>query len=556
MVARMACPGTAGWEELLNGSLPEKEQQALAEHLDDCPHCQDVLEGLTASSSCWQAAARSAAEHTPAAEPALRRVIEDLKEDPGETMDALPATTGLEASPQAKVEGVPFLGPPRRSGHLGSLGSYDVLKVIGRGGMGVVLKAFDPALDRFVAIKVLSPQWASTPAARQRFAREARAMAAVRHKHVVAVHAVEEVDGLPYLVMEYVPGVSLEQRLADGPPLELEDILLIGAETAAGLAAAHDQGLIHRDVKPANILLEKGTDQVKLSDFGLARAADDASLTQSGVIAGTPLYMAPEQARGEPLDHRADLFSLGSVLYVMCTGRPPFRARTTAAVLLRVIQDTPHSIGDLNSDVPAWLVEIIETLHAKDPAARLQSASKVAAILRQHLAHLRDPAQAPRPAPVGTRKRRSLRRWGFYAACGVTALLLVWGGLYLGGFGRDGGRTKQDASREAFPVVFENGKVSHFGPLYSFQVDYRFEGDEPGGEVRFFWIVRSGRRQLVEQPLTPDQVRDRHGTLRASVGVLAGFDGQIESCLVAEKKLPGRFDWQRETVSNTLILPP
>ena len=153
---------------------------------------------------------------------------------------------------------------------------------------------------------------------------------------MVAIHDVDEVDGLPYLVMEYVPGMSLQQHLEDGGPLELEEIVRIGMQTAAGLAAAHEQGLIHRDVKPANILLADGVGRVKLSDFGLARAADDAGLTQSGVIAGTPLYMAPEQAHGDPLDYRADLFSLGSVLYALCIGRPPFRAPTTMAVLKRV----------------------------------------------------------------------------------------------------------------------------------------------------------------------------------------------------------------------------
>src|SRR5262249_12406814 len=142
---------------------------------------------------------------------------------------------------------------------------------------------------------------------------------------------------LPYLVMEYVAGRSLQQRLADGP-FTVESILRIGAETAEGLAAAHARGLIHRDVKPANILLEGGDGRVKLTDFGLARACDDAGLSQQGVVAGTPEYMAPEQAAGEPVDHRADLFSLGSVLYALGTGRSPFRADSTMATLKRVCE--------------------------------------------------------------------------------------------------------------------------------------------------------------------------------------------------------------------------
>src|SRR5262249_6741284 len=151
---------------------------------------------------------------------------------------------------------------------------------------------------------------------------------------------------------------------------------------------AHAQGLIHRDVKPANILLENGVERVKLTDFGLARAVDDASLTQSGVLAGTPLYMAPEQASGEAVDHRADLFSLGSVLYAMCTGRPPFRAPGTLAVLKRVCEDTPRPIREINPEVPDWLAEIITRLHAKDPALRFPSAAAVGELLGKRLALL------------------------------------------------------------------------------------------------------------------------------------------------------------------------
>src|SRR5206468_237440 len=144
---------------------------------------------------------------------------------------------------------------------------------------------------------------------------------------------------------------------------------------AAGLAAAHAQGLVHRDVKPANILLENGIERVRLTDFGLARAADDASLTQSGVVAGTPEYMAPEQAAGGTVDHRADLFSLGSVLYAMCAGRPPFRAGGTLAVLKRVCEEAPRPLPEVNPEVPDWLVGIIARLQAKDPADRFQTAA-------------------------------------------------------------------------------------------------------------------------------------------------------------------------------------
>src|SRR5262249_46596973 len=154
---------------------------------------------------------------------------------------------------------------------------------------------------------------------------------------------------------------------------------------------AHAQGLVHRDIKPANILLEDGVERVKLTDFGLARAVDDASLTQSGMIAGTPLYMSPEQAEGKTVDHRSDLFSLGSVLYAMCTGRPPFRSETTMGVLRRICDDVPRPIRQINPEIPAYLAAIVEKLHAKDPVARFQAASEVAGLLSRHLADAQEP---------------------------------------------------------------------------------------------------------------------------------------------------------------------
>src|SRR5262249_49357022 len=160
----------------------------------------------------------------------------------------------------------------------------------------------------------------------------------------------------PYLVMQYVAGISLQERLDRGGPLQPHEILRIGMQTASGLAAAHAQGLVHRDVKPANILLENGVERVKVTDFGLARAADAARRPRSGVVTGRPRSMAPEQARGDAVDRRADLFSLGSVLYAMCTGRPPFRASGTMAVLKRVCEDTPSPIRDASPEIPQLLV--------------------------------------------------------------------------------------------------------------------------------------------------------------------------------------------------------
>ena len=183
---------------------------------------------------------------------------------------------------EPKATELGFLSPSDDPKSLGRLGHYEVIERIGRGGMGLVLKAFDPGLNRVVAIKVLAPELAASPDARHRFTREVRAAAAVCHENVVTIHAVSEDDGLPYLVMQYVPGQSLQQKIDRQGPLSLNEVLRVGMQVAAGLAAAHAQGLVHRDIKPANIMLENSVERVKITDFGLARAIDDAPSPRTG----------------------------------------------------------------------------------------------------------------------------------------------------------------------------------------------------------------------------------------------------------------------------------
>ncbi len=317
-------------------------------------------------------------------------------------------TPALDASSEEFADALDFLKPSMQPGVLGALGSYPVSEVIGRGGMGVVLRGRDPKLNRIVAIKVLAPELASNAQARRRFLREAQAAAAVSHAHVVTTHAIDEVEKLPYIVMEYVAGCSLQERIERDGPFDIERILRVARQTAQGLAAAHEQGLIHRDVKPANILLENGIERVKLSDFGLARAIDDVGMTQTGTVAGTPQYMSPEQAQGERVDHRSDLFSLGCVMYMMCTGRSPFRADTTVGALRRVCDDVPRPIAQVNSSIPAWLIAIIDRLLAKRPEDRFQSAAEVAEILGIGLAHIQEPTEATQ-AELESRVRHGSR---------------------------------------------------------------------------------------------------------------------------------------------------
>jgi serine/threonine-protein kinase len=391
-------------ELLLADRLGESEQSALELHLADCPSCRQCLEHLAADDSLWR--------------DAHAYLTDGPTAEIGPAVDGDHALAGLRA----------YLTPTDDPRLLGRLGGYGVVGLIGCGGFGVVLKAFDAALNRYVAIKALSPQLAMSGAARQRFAREARAAAAVVHDHVVAIHAVAEAEGLPFFVMPYVRGPSLERRLRHAGSLAAVEVLRIGMQVAAGLSAAHAQGLVHRDIKPANILLEDGAERVTITDFGLARAVDDGDLTRSGVIAGTPPYMSPEQAAGLSVDHRSDLFSLGSVLYAMCAGKPPFRGESALAVLRRVEECRPLPVREINPNVPSWLEGIISRLHTKDPALRFQTAAEVAGLLEACLAHLQQPESYPLPpaaATLGQTARTRRRRWPTLAAAAAVATIAL-----------------------------------------------------------------------------------------------------------------------------------
>jgi len=381
-------------ELFLQQKLSDEEQTAFELHLDDCHDCRHRLEAAAASDDVWSGVRDSL-------------LGQQLPPDGLPSGDpALDSATGGGA-PLGHDTVLKLLAPTDDDRMIGRLGTYEVVGVVGSGGMGVVLKAFDAALNRYVAIKVLAPHLGSSGAARKRFSREAQAAAAVVHDNVMKIHGVADVNGLPYLVMPYVRGPSLQRRLDDGGPLALVEILRIAVQAASGLAAAHAQGLVHRDVKPANILLADGVERVKLTDFGLARAADDASLTRTGVIAGTPQYMSPEQARGESVDQRSDLFSLGSVLYAMCTGRAPFRAETSYGVLRRITDEEPRPIRQLNPDVPQWLCQIIARLMSKQPEERFDLAREVAELLEECLAHVQQPTAVPLPASLVTQSSGS-----------------------------------------------------------------------------------------------------------------------------------------------------
>jgi serine/threonine protein kinase len=296
---------------------------------------------------------------------------------------------------------------------LPAIGEYAVIRKIGEGGMGAVYLAEDPKLGRKVALKTMKTELAVDPTNRERFEREARATAAVEHENIVPIWGVgEAADGTPYIAMPFLQGEMLADRLNRHPVAGLGLLLKVAREVADGLAAAHARGLIHRDIKPGNIWLEGDlaarnlNDQVrrcKILDFGLARSvcSEDTQLTSTGAAVGTPAFMAPEQALGEKVDHRADLFSLGITLYRMATGKAPFDGATGVAVMVAVTTTNPPPVSALNPNLPPAVGALIDRLLNKDPDRRPQSAAEVATTVRQIVRYIQSRNSAPAPsAPV------------------------------------------------------------------------------------------------------------------------------------------------------------
>jgi serine/threonine protein kinase len=314
--------------------------------------------------------------------------------------------------------GPPFLQLSELPGFLGKLGHYEIRRLIGRGGMGLVYEGFDPILKRAVAIKVLAPLTALSTVDRDRFLREARAAAALDHEHIVAIHNVDQIQGMPFLVLQYIAGESLADRLRRTGRLPFAEVVRLAVEVARGLATAHAKGLIHRDIKPANILLEQESGRAKIADFGLVKDMGDATLTLEGTVAGTPEFMSPEQASGSAVDARTDLFSLGVVLYTASSGLSPFRASGPLLTLQRVRESTPRPLREVDPSLPAWFCEIVGQLLAKDPRQRVESAAALVDLLEGQV------------TPPGKSSRYSTRRRVAVLA-GLATVLAVVSILYL-----------------------------------------------------------------------------------------------------------------------------
>jgi len=392
------CPSASQFLDLVQGQSPADERAHLAAHVLECRDCARSLQRLEVSDT-FRAELRATATD---AERTLSSEVQDLVGGPGSALSSActplvgaadNATIGEDKEPAYDGLWSNLLQPPQGPDELGWLGQYRVLKVLGAGGMGRVFLAEDTHLRRPVALKVMSPHLQEIATARERFLREARSAAALRDDRIVTIYQVGQVDNVPFLAMELLEGESLEARLRRETSLTPDDVIRFGIQIAEGLAVAHEQGLVHRDIKPANLWLESkrqatgaGPHQpprVKILDFGLARAAQSpTSLTTTGQVLGTPHYMAPEQARGEPVDPRSDLFSLGCVLYRMAAGREPFRGESMMAVLTALAVEEPPSLREIQPRVSAGLAQAIEHLLRKNRDDRPANARAVIAELQ------------------------------------------------------------------------------------------------------------------------------------------------------------------------------
>jgi eukaryotic-like serine/threonine-protein kinase len=417
-------------QQLIQDQLHPREASQWQNHLSECDACQRLLDETASDPRWWQETQQALSDVLPLAVNTEVSACE-VAEAGSTHRPVAQELTRLE--PAAHRMLVAWLEPSDNQQSIGRLGHFEVRRVVGHGGMGIVFEAWDTVLERVVAIKAMHPHLAAIGTARQRFIREARAAAAIVHPNVVPIHSVDANHQPPYLIMPMVHGETLQERIDRDGPISLEAALRIASQIAQGLSAAEGQGLTHRDVKPANILLELGTERALLTDFGVARVLDDAALTNSGTIAGTPEYMSPEQSRGEPVDGRSDQFSLGSVLYFMLVGHPPFRANSPMGVLLKVQEAKARPIYDQQPQHPAWVQVLLDRLHAVLPTHRFVDAVALSDVLRDSLAHVHQPQSKPLPSILHSKaKRGNLDRAMGIAACCASLVIGLGIGLLPG----------------------------------------------------------------------------------------------------------------------------
>ena len=409
-------------EQMISGVKFSADTQS---HLADCTHCQNEVDMATADTWWWNEGRELIASTVKLqkAVGAAPKLIEDKGYDPI-AAEVTQLTGSFDSASHPEL--------------LGRVGEYDVESLIGVGGMGAVFRAFDRELNRPIAIKFLLPRHARSVLSRQRFAREAKAIAAVSDENVIPVYRIDPNPSHPWFSMPLIEGVSLQQFVYEQGPLPPLQLVQFSKQIAAGLSAAHEKGLIHRDIKPANILVEQkdgDCGRVVVTDFGLAREESDERLTQTGMIAGTPQYMSPEQADGRKLDQRSDLFSLGSVIHFMATGEAPFHGNNQLELLKNIREAKTPAIRQHNSDIPVRLEQAIERLLSGNPDHRFQTASEVKNFFAGYEAHLSFPDSNPEPQLSRIKRSTNLVHCGIallftlFLALGISTLtqqLTLW----------------------------------------------------------------------------------------------------------------------------------
>lgn len=452
-----ACPDQNELQEFLLGRSTGEKRIRLEEHYLSCPKCAAHSESIAISDDLTQALSKKS--RPSGNENELQSAITQAK-----TLASLLDTTADRKPVAAEVtspaelndghndkQRFSFLAPPQQEDEIGRFANYRVLEVLGSGGMGIVFRAEDHLLKRFVALKVMKPAVAAKSESKSRFLREAQATAALSHDHIVQIFQVGEERGTPFIAMQYLPGQSLQAVLDKSKKLRQGDVVRIGAEVASALSVAHEKGLIHRDVKPDNIWIEAKSYRAKILDFGLARdLSAETELTQSGVILGTPSYMSPEQIAGQDIDAGCDLFSLGCVLYYLACGQRPFVSPNIAGLLNAIASKPAVPIEQRQSGLHPRLAKLIMQLLEKDPSQRPANAAAVARELKQIQLDLRT-KQLPKEQAVNSQLAPSLQtskgskppriRWPWIALGGAACFALLLGTIVITIRNRDGQET-------------------------------------------------------------------------------------------------------------------
>lgn len=448
------CPAPEQLWKLSIGELPIDASVVLNEHLAGCLACQTTTATLATSDALLNLVRQAGRQTMEMLPEDMERVMTALRDrnrtaalvvEQSETLLSAVDDSAVGPNPQSTtiddelIELLARLRPAEAPSELGRLADFRLLKVLGYGGMGAVFLAEDTRLQRPVALKLVRAGVLGRHNGEGRFLREARAAANVRHENVVTIYQVGEENGVPFLVQELLEGETLEALLADEGRFSVTKALNIGKQIALGLAAAHARGLVHRDIKPANVFLARNvhppdtfepvaSEIVKLLDFGLARPVSDSSdLTQSGKVIGTPAFMSPEQAGGEPVDHRTDLFSLGCVLYVMLTGQRPFRGGNIMKVLSSLASETPPTVKTLRPEVPSEVSQLVEQLLSMSADGRPGTASDVAARLAALISSQASPVDSRQTAPAGNSMKQSVN--GLFAMIGALAVFVIVGAI-------------------------------------------------------------------------------------------------------------------------------